>query len=59
MFICALTMFYPSFMDQFIPMLFKLPNEHTAQYCSLLGAVNLLFPHAFAVKPDYRRVKSL
>ena len=48
-------MFYPGFMDLFIPMPFQLPKEHTAQYCCLLGAVNLFVPHAF----DCLRVKSV
>ena len=59
MVLCALTMFYPGFMDLFILMPCQLPEEHTARYCSLLGAVNLFVPHAFAVQPDCRLVKSV
>ena len=40
--------FYPGFMDMFIPMPLQLSEEHIAQYCCLLGAVNLFIPHAFA-----------
>ena len=46
-------------MDPFIPMPFQLHEEHTAQYCSLLGTLNFFIPHEFAVKPDYRHVKSV
>ena len=52
MFLCALTMFYPGFMDLFIPMPFQLPEEHTAQYCCLLGAVNMFVPRAWCTDGD-------
>ena len=55
MFLCALTMFYPGF----IQMPFQPPGEYTAQYCNMLGAVNLFVPHVFAVQTDCRRAKSV
>ena len=59
MFICAVTMLFPGFTDLFIPMPFHLSDEYTVQCYSLLGAVNLFVPRAFAVQTDCRRVKSV